>query len=188
MRTATPMIPTNQPSTSDAPATQGRPVVAHDGDCVVIDIPMTFRKRNGRKLVVLPEGMRQPATAESDARCPLRLAMARAYRWQTMIESGEVRSAGDIARRLKLDRSFVARTLRLAALAPNIVEAVLRGDEPDGPSLKAMRFDIPLGWQEQHAMLGMAVSARCPASHHPARSSASSERESSATTSPTQSP
>lgn len=137
MKTATRPPSTPSPSmTPGTPATQGRPVVAQDGDCVVIDIPMMFRKRNGRKLVVLPEGMRQPPTAESDARCPLRLALARAYRWQKMIESGEVQSAGDIARRLKLDRSFVARTMRLAVLAPDIVEAVLRGEELSAEDLE----------------------------------------------------
>jgi hypothetical protein len=79
----------------------------------------------------------------------LRVALARAYRWQKMIESGEVRSPGELARRLRLDRSFIARTTRLAALAPDIVDAVLRGDEPDGLSLNSMRFDVPLAWQEQ---------------------------------------
>lgn len=40
--------------------------------------------------------------------------------------------------------SFVVKTIRLVALAPNIIEAILDGQEPDGPSLKSMRRDIPL--------------------------------------------
>ena len=132
-----------------APATDRRPVVKEDGDFVVINIPMTFRKRNGRKQIVLPPGVRDESPADADARCPLRIALARAYRWQKMIESGEIQSAGEWARRLKLDRSFIARTMRLTAMAPDIVEAVLRGDEPEGLSLKSMRREVPLSWYEQ---------------------------------------
>jgi hypothetical protein len=71
-----------------------------------------------------------------------------------MIESGEVESNSDLARRLKLDPSFVARTIRLAALAPDIVEANLDGQEQDGLSLKSMRRDIPLSWDDQRVELG----------------------------------
>ena len=132
-----------------APAPDRRPVVEQDGDFVVINIPMTFRKRNGRKQIVLPPGVRDESPADADARCALRVALARAYRWQKMIESGEIQSAGELARRFKLDRSYIARTIRLTVIAPDIVEAVLRGDEPDGLSLKAMRGEIPLLWEQQ---------------------------------------
>lgn len=153
MKTATSTTLSKPPSTTtDASATHGRPVVKQDGDCVVVSIPMMFRKRNGRKQIVLPPGVRAETTKEDDARCPLRVALARAYRWQKMIESGEVRSAGELARRLKLDRSFIARTLRLAALAPDVVEAVLRGDEPDGLSLGSLRGELPLSWDEQRRL------------------------------------
>ena len=121
---------------------------------------MTFRKRNGRKQIVLPPGVRSEAAVEDDSRSPLRVALARVYRWQKMIESDEVRSAGELARRFKLDRSFIARSMRLTALASDIVEAVLRGEEPDGLSLRSIRFEVPLGWQEQRDMLGMPVSDR----------------------------
>jgi len=71
-----------------------------------------------------------------------------------MIESGEVESISDLARRLRLDSSFVAKTIRLAALAPDIIEAIFDGQEPDGLSLKSMRRDIPLSWHDQRVELG----------------------------------
>ncbi len=40
-----------------------------------------------------------------------------------MIESGQAESNSDLARKLKLDQSYVARTIRLASLAPSIMEA-----------------------------------------------------------------
>jgi hypothetical protein len=86
-----------------------------------------------------------------------------------MIESGEVKSNCDLARKLRLDQSYIARTIRLASLAPDIVEAVLRGDEPSGLSLKSMGTEIPLSWEEQRNMLGMCAAGEPAASHGPRR-------------------
>ena len=42
-----------------------------------------------------------------------------------------------------------AELLRLTSLAPDIVEAILRGHEPDGISLRKLQKGVPLCWQEQ---------------------------------------
>jgi hypothetical protein len=138
-----------RPSTEAKP----RPTVRRDGESIVIDIPMTFRRRGKRREIVLP-----PGAAPADAPIPpspLALAVARAFRWQEMIESGEVESVSDLARRLRLDPSFVARTIRLAALAPDIVDAILSGQEPDGLSLRRLRGDVPVLWEEQRKQAGL---------------------------------
>ena len=124
-----------------------RPTVRRDGGAIVIDIPMTFRRRSGRKEIVLPEGATAGPPKPSGA---LALALARAFRWQEMIESGEAVSNSDLGRRLRIDQSFIARTIRLAALAPDIVEAILSGQEPAGLSLGRLRKEIPLLWEDQH--------------------------------------
>ena len=81
--------------------------------------------------------------------------MARAYHWQELIESGQARSNSDLARKLHLDQSYIARTIRLTSLAPNIIEAILTNQAPDGLSLWTLRHDLPLMWQEQRKLLGM---------------------------------
>lgn len=124
--------------------------VRQEDDRVTIRIPMAFRMRSGRREVILPNGI---APTIPDAYCPLKTAVARAHRWQKMIETGEVASNSDLARRLKMDQSLVARTIRLASLAPDMIESILDGDEPDGLSLKMMRRELPLLWQEQKEML-----------------------------------
>jgi hypothetical protein len=48
-----------------------------------------------------------------------------------------------------IDRTYVGRMLRLTSLAPDIIEAILRGDEPDGLSLEKLRKDLPVRWEEQ---------------------------------------
>jgi len=79
--------------------------------------------------------------------------LARAFRWQEMIETGQAESNSDLARKLKLDQSYIARTIRLTALAPDLVEAILEGQEPDGLSLRSLRRDLPLAWDEQRRVL-----------------------------------
>ena len=62
------------------------------------------------------------------------LAPARAYRWQRMIETGEVPGVEAIAQH-DVDRAYVSRILCLAMLAPDLTKAVMKGEEPGGLSL-----------------------------------------------------
>ena len=74
-----------------------------------------------------------------------------------MIDSGEVKSLDDLAARHGVDRSYVGRILRLAALAPDIMRAFVAGKEPDGLSLAGLTKDIPLQWDEQRLSLAAHV-------------------------------
>ena len=124
--------------------------IAHEDDCLVIHIPMAFKKRGGRKEIVLPEG----ATPSQDEPTSLAKAVARAFRWQGMLETGEVAGITDLADRLGLDRCYVRRILQLASLAPDIVEAILDGQEPSGLSLDQLTKNLPESWQEQRERFG----------------------------------
>lgn len=137
---------------------QNRPAKAtmrRDGEAVVIDIPMSFRRRSGRKEVVLPPGAVAAGVLPIEPPTPLAIALARAFRWQEMIETRTAKSNSDLARKLKVDQSYIARTIRLASLAPGIIEAILDGQEPDGLSLWGLRRDVPLLWQEQQKLVGL---------------------------------
>lgn len=63
----------------------------------------------------------------------------------------------DLARKLKLDQSYVARTIRMASLAPDVIEAILGGDELGGLGLNLLREDLPFLWNDQHQQLAKAV-------------------------------
>jgi hypothetical protein len=137
----------------------GKPTVRRDGDAVVIDIPLSFRRRSGRKEVVLPPDAVAAGAVSVKPPAPLAIALARAFHWQEMIENGQAHSNSDLARQLQLDQSYVARTIRLTSLAPEIIEAVLNGQAPDGLSLWTLRRDLPLLWNEQRKSLGMETNA-----------------------------
>jgi hypothetical protein len=50
---------------------------------------------------------------------------------------------------MNLDRSYVARTIKLTSLSPRVVHAVIAGDIPDSLSLDRLRGSIPELWSEQ---------------------------------------
>jgi len=121
--------------------------VRRENGAVVVHIPMRFRRRNGRQMI-LTEG--QPSGAcESDANHTLIDALAKAHRWQEQLESGEYTSIEDLARAVGVDRTYAGRILRLTSLAPDIIEAILRGDEPEGISLARLHNDLPICWRKQ---------------------------------------
>lgn len=125
-----------------------------DGDAIVVHIPMRFQRRNGCSMV-LPEGAATLVSAAqhlddmSRVNRPLVEAIAKAHRWQAQLESGEYASLEDLAKDVDCDRTYVGRILHLTSLAPDIVEAILRGDEPDGISLEKLRKNLPVRWKEQ---------------------------------------
>ena len=75
--------------------------------------------------------------------------IAKAHRWQEQLESGEYPSLEDLAQAVGCDRTYVGRMLHLTSLVPDIIEATLRGDEPDGLSLEKLRKNPPVSWDEQ---------------------------------------
>ncbi|MBF0370486.1 MAG: hypothetical protein HQL52_13620 [Magnetococcales bacterium] len=133
--------------------------LASDGKTIVIRIPYRFRRTGGRKEIIAPEGVESaflPPTRPDEA---LIRALVRAFRWQEMMESGQAASVKDLATREKIDPSYVARTLRLTLLAPDIVEAILEGRQPESLSVEKMRLQFPVAWEEQRRHWGMAKSA-----------------------------
>jgi len=126
-----------------------------DGQTADIRVPMEFKRRGRRKEIVLPPDA--ATTADIGPRRPIVVALARAYKWQKMLEEGEAGSMAELADRYGVDRSYVGRTLKLAALAPSIVEAIFSGEEPSSLSLMELHRPLPLRWGEQCRMLAFPV-------------------------------
>ena len=55
------------------------------------------------------------------------LVPARAWRWQKLPDRGVYGSVTEIAEAEKISKSYVSRILRLALLAPDLVEAIMGG-------------------------------------------------------------
>ena len=106
--------------------------------------------------IILPEGIVSDNSSAKRAKTqqPLIIALARAHRWKALLESGRYRGLSDLARALKLDPSYVSRHLNLTLLAPDLVQMILRDDEPSGLSLERLMKDMPLEWEEQRHEIG----------------------------------
>jgi hypothetical protein len=130
--------------------------VRRDGDRITVFIPMALKKRGGRKEIILPEGVAPVGSPahRSATQSPMIIALARAHRWKILLESGQYPSIEALAAALKLDRGYVGRILRLTLLAPDIIQAILRGDEPSGLSLEKLTKPFPDDWVEQRRHFG----------------------------------
>ncbi|GHC61942.1 hypothetical protein [Neogemmobacter tilapiae] len=93
-------------------------------DILTVHVPFSIHKRGGRKEIVLPVGApnQRPRIDSS-----LIKALARAFRWQRMLESGEFATIGDLAAREGIAPSYMTRIMRLTLLPPEMVEAILDG-------------------------------------------------------------
>ena len=76
-------------------------------------------------------------------------ALARAFRWRKMLDTGVHATLEDLARAKCVAPSYVSRVLRLTLLAPEIVEAILDGRQPAGLQLDALLLGFPLEWDGQ---------------------------------------
>jgi hypothetical protein len=112
-------------------------------------IPMTFRRIGGRKSIIFPEGAKGTPEARSPVEDPLIKAIARAHRWQRLLEGGQVSSLTDIAREEMISLSFVCRVYRLVLLAPDIVETILDGRLPEVLTFKGLLEPFPIEWDQQ---------------------------------------
>jgi hypothetical protein len=125
-----------------------------DDRTMTVRVPMTIRRRGGRKLVLAPNGVE--VTAAPVARHvnnAIVKAIARAFRWRNMLESGQYQTIREIAAAENINETYVGRVLRLTFLAPDIVGAIVNGRQPAGLQLDALMRRFPVGWEEQRATL-----------------------------------
>ena len=125
--------------------------VRRDGDAIVVRIPVRFYRRNGRQMVLARGSDNGRAEPERETNGALVAAIAKAYRWQEQLESGEYATMEELAVANGVDRTYVGRILRLTSLAPGIVEAILEGNEPEGISLRRLLRGFSPNWEEQRS-------------------------------------
>ena len=114
-------------------------------DILTVKVPFRIVKRGGRKEVHLPHCAPQPRRADNT----LVKALARAFRWKRMLESGEFPTIAELAEREGIAPSYMTRVLRLTLLSPDIVEAILDGKQGQEVTLAKLLEPFPVKWEEQ---------------------------------------
>ena len=112
---------------------------------LTVVIPLRVKPRGGRKAMVTPGVL----ALERRQDITLIKAVARAFRWRRMLESGRFSTINELAAAEKINSSYVSRVLRLTLLAPDIVEAILDGRQPEGMTLPGLMEPFPVDWARQ---------------------------------------
>jgi hypothetical protein len=117
---------------------------------VTVRVPLAIQHRPGRKTVVTPAGDQVPAAAVTSRADPAIVkALARAHRWQRMLDDGRYSSISEMAEAEGIERGYLGSILRLTLLAPDLVEALLNGCAPVNLTLPRLLEPIPVTWAEQ---------------------------------------
>ena len=112
-------------------------------------IPLTIRKRNGRPKILPPADMMPTSNGGVDPH--VLKAIARAWSWRRKLESGAAGTVSDIAQAEDISDRYVGRMLRLAYLAPAVLEKLLVQRVPPAVSIKDLAMAAELPWGEQAA-------------------------------------
>lgn len=132
-----------------------RPTLTKTADArvMIVSIPATFAQAGGRKQIVTPPGSKEWRPTQPRPTNSLVTALAKAHHWRNLIETGHYASAAELARREHQNESYVCRILRLTLLAPDIVESILDGTQPQTLELKAIMKPLPVEWKAQRRVL-----------------------------------
>jgi hypothetical protein len=131
---------------------------------ITVRVPLTIRRRPGRKTVVTPVRDGDETTLPTRADPALVKALARAFRYQRLLDEGRYASISEMAAAERIERGYLGSLLRLTLLAPDIVVAILDGRQLLELGLTRLMEPFPAEWPLQRAALQAACSAPPPRS------------------------
>jgi hypothetical protein len=86
-----------------------------EGTMLVVRIPMRFQRCGGRKRIVAPDGSAIVPSSKQQPNGTLAKALARAWRWQRMLDDGVYASVSDIGDAENISKSYVRCSSLIAA-------------------------------------------------------------------------
>jgi hypothetical protein len=130
--------------------------IKSDERTITVRIPISIRTRGGKKLVLAPDGK----TARSFSRRidnSMVKALARAFRWQELLENGSYATIAEIAEAENINETYVGRVLRLTLLAPEMIEMIVGGRQPTTLDLQFLMRSFPVIWKNQQIHLARVI-------------------------------
>ena len=121
---------------------------------ITVRVPMKIRRRPGRKTIVTP--MAEAGADASIRTCAdpaLVKALARAFRYQKLLDEGRYASITEMAEAEKIERGYLGTLLRLTLLAPAVVEQLMEARLEFAPSLPKLLQPFPESWERQQELL-----------------------------------
>lgn len=121
-----------------------------------VTIPIRLKYDGHKTVIYLPDDTPPPLTA--DTMNPMQKALIQGLHFRDVLEAGKAANITELARKCKMERTFLYHSLELVNLAPDIIKAILDGNVPDTFSLKKLRGNIPDDWDEQRKEFGFPSS------------------------------
>ena len=126
---------------------------------VTTDIPMHFRQRGGKTIMLMPDGSRAIGNRQARIDSSMVKVIARGFRWQKRLQDGTCNTINDLAAAEGINSSYISRGVRLAFLSPVLVEAILAGTHPAHLTMKDLMEPFPYDWNEQEKLFGFNLAA-----------------------------
>lgn len=123
---------------------------SQDGRFLMVRIPIRLKRIGGRKAMIAPPDGFELIPATTGPKTVLVKALARAFRWQRLLDARTYSSTREIAVAEKINESYVSRVLRLNLLAPELIERILNGRQVD---LGSLLKPFPVDWRSQRKLL-----------------------------------
>ena len=121
---------------------------------ITVRVSLTIRRRPGRKTVVRPVRRSGEAALSKRADPALVKALARAFRYQRLLDEGRYASISEIAAAERIERGYLGSLLRLTLLSPDIVDPILDGSQPERMTLHALMDRSTMAWERQQLLQG----------------------------------
>jgi hypothetical protein len=122
---------------------------------VTVHVPLAFKRKAGRKRIVVPEEWFAGASRKrsDQPNQALIAALARAFRWKKLIDTGVYTTVDEMASAERVNPSYLSRVLRLTLLAPEIVEEILDGRA--AAPLRKLLEPFSVHWAKQRSAAGL---------------------------------
>jgi site-specific DNA recombinase len=125
-----------------------------DGQPIVLAIEMKLKRCGGEMRLIIPgwaitDQRRRPLPS-------LIKAVSRASDWVRRMEGGEFKDQRDLAKATKHDPRYINSILRVAFLAPEIVEAIIDGRQPPNLTLGSLTGVLSMNWQQQKKLISLS--------------------------------
>jgi hypothetical protein len=120
--------------------------VEHRSGSIELREPLQVARRGSEVRLILENTEQQT----QDAIPSLVRAVTQARTWTEWIVDGKVKTMRELAERAGLNRHYTSRILRMAALSPQLVDAILKGKHSPLLTLVGVTDDLPLNWNRQN--------------------------------------
>ena len=129
----------------------GREQVIDVNDLIVLTIEAKSKRCGGEVHLVVPPNS---IVSARHSKPSLIKAIARAHGWYEKVVQGNALDMRSLARQAGLTERYVGKVFECALLAPDIIESILEGQQPQDLNFEKLCEHVPSSWAEQRERFG----------------------------------